>query len=289
VDKVALARAVGFPAQAGQSQFAITRGNAFEAQLMADDCAILRQLLGDALGFDLAASVLFDHPILRLTLAGQDVFLEPDLIAFEHDGRYHIVEIKSFAVVDGQADANKVAAAAIQAAVYVLALRQRLGDRDAVSHDIVLVCPENFANRPVAVRVDVRRQLIVLEHQIARLTRVERILDGLPAGLTLDLAPDEATGEPTRPRAELTDALGHVAARFSPGCIDTCELAFYCRDEASAGTARLGAGVREDLGGVATIAEALGLADGSLAPADDQREIAAMLRTAARVYGESLA
>ena len=37
-----------------------------------------------------------------------------------------MVEIKSFSVIDGQADGEKVAAAAIQSAVYVMALRDLL-------------------------------------------------------------------------------------------------------------------------------------------------------------------
>jgi hypothetical protein len=320
IDKVALARGVGFPAQVGQSQFAIIRGNAFEAQVKANGCAELLRLLRELLGLDLSdvgytdldsvggndsqqlrhiharnqllgadsgESTFFDHPLLRLPLAGQDVYLEPDLVAFQHNGQFHVVEIKSFAVIDGQADAAKVAAAAIQAAVYVLALREVLGDPDAVSHDIVLVCPENFANRPVAVKVDVRRQLSVLEHQIARLVRVDRILDDLPPGLTFDLAPNDK-GEPTRTAAELADALRTVDARYSPDCISSCEMAFFCRDEATHCTSALGRSVREDLGGVETVAEALGLADGSLLPGVDQEEIATQLRMTARVYQESL-
>jgi hypothetical protein len=230
---------------------------------------------------------LFDHPLLRLRLAGQDVYLEPDLVAFQHDGVFHVLEIKSFPVIDGQADAGKVAAAAIQSAVYVLALRDLLGRPDAVSHEIVLVCPENFTNRPVAVKVDVRRQLTVLEHQIGRLVRVETILADLPPGLTLDLVPD-GHGLSTRPVADLMAALEPIDARYSPACLATCELAFYCRAESGRCTATLGTGVREDLGGVETVAEALGLADGTRLPGADQEEIAAMLRTMARVYAESV-
>jgi hypothetical protein len=61
--------------------------------------------------------------LLTLEVAGQAVYLEPDLIAFRSQGRFHVVEVKSFAVIDGQADPSKVAAASIQSAVYVLAVR----------------------------------------------------------------------------------------------------------------------------------------------------------------------
>ncbi|OHV60823.1 hypothetical protein [Pseudofrankia sp. BMG5.36] len=230
---------------------------------------------------------LFDHPLLRLEVAGQAVYLEPDLVAFQHGGAFHVVEIKSFPVIDGQADAEKVAAAAVQSAVYVLALRRLLGRDDAVSHEVVLVCPKDFSNVPVAVRLDVRRQLIVLEHQLARLTRIDTLLDALPDDLALDLGQDGA-GTPVMAVDALTAALGRVTARYAPGCLSTCELAFFCRREASGRTAALGIGVREELGGVETVAEALGLAHGTATPDDDQAESAAMLRTTARVYAEAL-
>ncbi|OHV37101.1 MULTISPECIES: hypothetical protein [Pseudofrankia] len=324
VDKERLAERVDFPAAFGQSRFAIVRGNAFERQVKADGCAELLRLLQDVLGLDLRDAAytdlgaadsadglaarhvaarerladapgdeggvygaLFDHPLLRLEVAGQDVYLEPDLVAFQHGGAFHVVEIKSFPVIDGQADGEKVAAAAVQSAVYVLALRRLLGRDDAVSHEVVLVCPKDFSNVPVAVRLDVRRQLIVLEHQLARLTRIDTLLDALPDDLALDLGHDGA-GAPVMAAGALTAALGQVTARYAPGCLSTCELAFFCRREASGRTAALGVGVREELGGVETVDEALGLAHGTATPDDDLAESAAMLRTTARVYAEAL-
>ena len=66
--------------------------------------------------------------LLRLEVGGRHAFLEPDLIAFRLGGQFRVIEIKSFPVIDGQADGAKVAAAAIQSAVYVLALRDALGE-----------------------------------------------------------------------------------------------------------------------------------------------------------------
>jgi hypothetical protein len=318
VDKEQLARHVGYPAKFGQSQFAITRGNSFEAQVKADGFAALIKLLRETLGLELpevgqtdledvggntsqevrhtrsrqllsraaadGGSTFFDHPLLTLDVGGNLVYLEPDLVAFHHDGRFHVVEIKSFAVIDEQADGGKVAAAAIQSAVYVLALRRMLGDDDAVSHEVVLVCPKDFSNTPVATMIDVRKQLIVLDHQLSRLTRIETLVDALPPGLTLDLSPG-ADGVPTRSAEEVVAALAEVEARYAPDCLAKCEMAFFCRHEAGGCTAALGLSVREELGGVETVAQALGLADGSLIASDDQAEAAAMLRTTARIYG----
>lgn len=314
IDKARLARAVEFPAPYGQSQFAITRGNAFEARMKADGCAELLQLLRETLGLDLPDDVtytdldtvpgagsgseagqdlrhaharthltapsgpaLYDHPLLTLKVAGQDVFLEPDLVAFQVNGRFHVVEIKSFPIIDRQADPAKVAAAATQAAVYVLALRRMLGDPGAVAHDIVLVCPSDFGSRPIAVTVDVRKQLSVLEHQLGRMVRVERILSDLPEDLTFRL-------DVARPPEELSAALSTVDPCYEPSCLSSCELAYFCRNEGRQHTASLGTNVREDLGGVETIGEVLALAEGH---GDD--EVATMIRNIARVYAESRA
>src|SRR4051794_28806091 len=122
VDKDQLARHVGFPAKFGQSQFAITRGNSFEAQVKANGYAELLRLLREILDLDLtevgstdleevggniaqevrharsrqkltsaasdpdAAATFYDHPLLRLDVGGNDVYLEPDLVAFHHEG-----------------------------------------------------------------------------------------------------------------------------------------------------------------------------------------------------------
>jgi hypothetical protein len=320
VDKTAVAAHVGHPARFGQSSFALARGNAFEAQLKADGAAALLELLGDALhrsvhgaryddlGADddlsvearhartrqlLAAApgdALIDHPLLALDVAGARVHLEPDLVAAQVDGRFHVVEIKSFAIVDGQADAAKVSAAAVQAAVYVLALRRLLTElgrsADLVSHEVVLVCPENFAFRPTAVVLDVRKQLGTLRRQLTRLAAVTDLVAGLPADLTFDLA--VAAGRPTRPVADLVAALRRLTARYAPECLSTCELAHFCRDEAAGGTAVLGAAVRDALGGLPTVADALALAAGARPPGDDEVETAALLRTAARLRAEAL-
>ncbi|NJC71619.1 hypothetical protein HC031_18110 [Planosporangium thailandense] len=322
IDKERLAAYVGFPARFGQSQFAITRGNVFEAQLKADGCAELLRLLREVLGLPIPqvsyddlesvdqldaradrsrelltraaggeSGTLFDHPLLRLEVGGRWVYLEPDLIALQFGGTFYVVEIKSFAVIDGQADGTKVSAAATQAAVYVLALRRLLAeaghDPGLVSHEVVLVCPENFSNRPVATLVDVRKKLSVLERQLARMARIDPILESLSPDLTFDLRPD-SSGVPQRPVAELVDGLGQIDARYSPECLANCELAFFCRHEARGTTASLGKSVREELGGVPSVDLALSLASGAVAPADDQEEAAAMLRFAAQLRSECL-
>ncbi|WP_416903462.1 hypothetical protein [Micromonospora echinospora] len=325
VDKQRLAAYIDYLARFGQSQFAITRGNAFEAQVKANGCAQLLQLLRERLNLEIpevsyddlesvagresqdvryarsralltraaaqaeGAGTLFDHPLLRLEVAGQHAYLEPDLIAFQHDGQFHVVEIKSFAVIDGQGHPGKVAAAATQAAVYVLAMRELLGeagyDPQVVSHDVVLVCPRDFSNQPMAVRVDVRKQLAVLRRQLSRMTRIDVLLANLPATLSFDLAPDER-GVPTRSPASLIAALEAVEARYSPECLASCELAYFCRHEARGCTAALGKSARDEMGGIERVETALAIARNQLAAAEEQQVAAGLLRAAARLRAE---
>jgi hypothetical protein len=326
VSKSEIARHLGFPTGYGQSRFAIARGNAFEAQVKADGCADLLQLLRERLELpipeasydDLStvggnasrevryartksllaraaaekedAGTLFDHPMLRLDIAGYYAYLEPDLIAFRIGGRFHVVEIKSFSVIDGQADPGKVAAAARQASVYVLAMRQLLVElgyaEDIVSDRVVLVCPENFANAPTAAMVDVRPQLSVLKRQLSRITKLDKVLDALPAEMTFDLRYEDQ--QPTRPTDELRKAVGHIDARYTPDCLGTCEMAYFCRNECSGTTGALGKTVHDDLGGVDSVDTVLGLARGTLTPGAGQEEIAQLLRFANRLRAECL-
>jgi len=202
---------------------------------------------------------MFDHPLLRLAVGGRHAYLEPDLLALRIGGLFHVVEIKSFAVIDGQADSAKVAAAAIQSAVYVLALTDLVGER--VHHETILVCPKDFSNRPVASRLDVRKQLTVLRRQLSRIARIDDLLDVLPGGLTLD-------------------DVGQIEARYAPDCLSTCEMCYFCRDEVASSTVRLGKPVLEDLGGIDSIGAVLSLARGGEA-AEDRAEAAAVLRAAA--------
>ncbi|GIJ79263.1 hypothetical protein SAMN05443287_11059 [Micromonospora phaseoli] len=321
VDKPLLAERVGFPARFGQSRFAITRGNVFEAQVKADGGVELLRLVAERLGVPVPAAAswtdlgdgddpagrarrsaalltealppaptdhdepaaLFDHPMLGLEVAGQRVHLEPDLVAARLAGRFHVVEIKSFPVIDGQADPAKLAAAAVQSAVYVLALRELLAaqsvDPQLVSPEVVLVCPRDFTNQPVAHLLDVRKQLLVVRRQLDRMDRLDTLLTDVPADFTADPAADPET---------LAGSLAQVPARYAPECLASCELAYFCRHEARGQTGALGRPVREALGGIADLDEVLALAGGQRAADPEQEEAAALLRAAARLRADAL-
>ncbi len=315
MDKTALAGALGSPSAFGQSQFALTRGNAFEAKVKADGGAELLRLVRahldpgaepaeraavpdlSAIGpegrtartalalreaVEAGGWALFDHPMLALEVAGSPAFLEPDAVVVHPDGSWTVVEIKSFPMLDGSADPAKVGAAARQAAVYVLALEQvaaRLTPAPRVRHDVLLVCPRDFANLPTAAAVDVRKQRAVTTRQLTRLTRIQDIADALPEGTCF--APD-------RPAEQLAAAVDAVPAAYAPECLSACELAFHCRQrsrEADEVTV-LGRAARAELGGLATVADVLSAARGESGdPADPA---VAALRRAAALRAEAL-
>ncbi|MFI5906037.1 hypothetical protein [Dactylosporangium sp. NPDC051541] len=325
VDKRTLAARTGFAPPYGQSPFAITRTRAFVNQVKANGCAELLTMLREVLHLDIpevayhdleevagnesqevrhryarqvlgaaattADGTLFDHPLLRIPVGGRQVFLEPDLIAFKYEGTFYIIEIKSFAVIDGQADGGKVAAAAVQSAVYVLALRQLLEELDqdpaTVSHEVVLVCPENFSNHAVGTKLDVRRQLTVLKRQLRNMTRIDEVLAHVSQGVTFDLAPDR-DGRPTRPPGELCAAIEDIPARYSPECLSTCEMSYFCRDEARGSTHALGKSVAEELGSIEYVDTALQLATGDREASPEQIEASLVLRAARRLREECL-
>lgn len=316
VDKAALARALGAPSAFGQSQFALVRGNAFEAKVKADGGTELLRLAHERLDRsaeppsgahvpDLSAVgpagraartalalreataspgtwTLLDHPMLALDVAGSVAHLEPDAVIVHPDGSWTVVEIKSFPMLDGAADPAKVGAATRQAAVYVLALEEvaaRLDPAPRVRPRILLVCPKDFSNLPTASAVDVRKQRAVTARQLARLTRVEDIADALPEGICFS---------PELPAEQLTAAVEAVPATYAPECLSTCELAFHCRDRsrASGAVTPLGRPVRAELGGLTTVADVLAAARGEAGDPDDPA--VAALRRAAALRAEAL-
>ncbi|MBB0243509.1 hypothetical protein FNQ90_05145 [Streptomyces alkaliphilus] len=328
VDKATLAARLGRPAGFGQSPFALARGRAFEAMVKADGYAELLTLLREHLDIPvtevavadlgevggstspglraretehlldrLAAGVeerlLLDHPVLPLEVAGRTAFLEPDAVAHRVAGRFHVVEIKSFAVIDGQADPAKTAEAAKQAAVYIIALRrllERLGhDPALVAPEFLLICPKDFSQRPVPALIDVRQEIEAIGFQLSRLRRADDLARPLPADATLDLSVRE-DGTPARTDTELTATVAALDTHYTPDCPGYCDLARHCRAEAveAARPERLGGRVRDDLPGIDSTRTALRLID---SPGDegepvdpDSAEVVERLRAAARLY-----
>lgn len=206
-----------------------------------------------------------DHPVLRFDLAGVTVNLEPDALAFRVGDRLELVEIKSYPIIDGQADPAKLSATAGQSAVYHMALRatlERLGfDPDVLVWSVILVAPRNFGRTPVGHRIPLKKKSMSLERVLRAVPRTGDVLATLPDDLTFDVDPGGELGEDAL-RAALTVAVSSVDALFVPDCVQTCDMAKFCRAEAwgNDDPARLGRDARDNLAGVHSLADALRLA-----------------------------
>ncbi|MFF8590703.1 hypothetical protein ACF061_04550 [Streptomyces sp. NPDC015220] len=323
VDKAALAGALGAPSAFGQSQFALTRGNAFEARVKADGGAELLRLVHQRLDPgaeppaecrvpDLTAAgpegraertrlalreataagawTLLDHPMLALDVAGSPAFLEPDAVVVHPDGGWTVVEIKSFPMLDGSADPAKVGAAARQAAVYVLALEDaaaRLGAGPAGGVPAPRVRHRVLLVCPKDFSNLPTASAVDVRKQRAvtarQLARLTRVQD------IADTLPEGVCFSPELPAEELTAAVEAVPAAYAPECLAACELAFHCRarSRARGAVTALGRAARAELGGLTTVAQVLAAARGEAGDPDDPA--VAALRRAARLRAEALA
>ncbi|MFF8013157.1 hypothetical protein [Streptomyces sp. NPDC007929] len=320
VNKAALASALGSPSAFGQSQFALTRGNAFEAKVKADGGAELLRLVHDKLDRsaeppagarvpDLTAAgprgrtartelelreaaahpgawTLLDHPMLALDVAGSPAFLEPDAVVVHPDGSWTVVEIKSFPLLDGSADPAKVGAAARQAAVYVLALEEvaaRLGAEEAPAPRVrhrVLLVCPRDFSNLPAASAVDIRKQRAVTAR--QLARLTRIEDIAGA------LPEGTCFSPELPAEELTAAVESVPATYAPECLSACELAFHCRARSrqEGAVTSLGRPLRAELGGLTTVEEVLAAARGEAGDPDDPA--VAALRRAAALRAEAL-
>ncbi|MFJ7297663.1 hypothetical protein [Streptomyces collinus] len=320
VNKTALASALGSPSAFGQSQFALTRGNAFEAKVKADGGAELLRLVHEKLDRsaeppsharvpDLTASgpqgrtartelelreatahpgawTLLDHPMLALDVAGSPAYLEPDAVVVHPDGGWTVVEIKSFPLLDGSADPAKVGAAARQAAVYVLALEEvaaRLAPEGAPAPRVrhrVLLVCPRDFSNLPAASAVDIRKQRAVTAR--QLARLTRIED------IADALPEGTCFSPELPVEELTAAVESVPATYAPECLSACELAFHCRARSreEGAVTTLGRPVRAELGGLTTVEEVLAAARGEAGDPDDPA--VAALRRAAALRAEAL-
>lgn len=241
-----------------------------------------------------------DHGVTTLDVGGNTVYLEQDALAFRDGEDLRICEIKGFPIIDGTASPVKVGAAARQTAVYVASIQDTLADRGfdpgLVSSEVILVCPKNFSIGPVAVLVDVDREVRALRRQLRRRIEVTSLIGRIEADATSagdDLSDlvvaAEASAVGSDADTEATRQLvDHLPYRYAPECIAECDLARHCRScsEAADDPARLGGDVATLLGGVDTVTSALAMIDGApVSP--DQAEVAELLRTANRAIHEA--
>jgi hypothetical protein len=223
------------------------------------------EVLAQIVQGDRKAPHIVDHPVVVFDLAGTPVHLEPDALAFRVGRQLQLVEIKSYPIIDGQADPDKVSATGGQSAVYVLALRAalaRLGfDPDIVRWSVLLVAPKNFGRTPVAHEVPLRKKAMAIERVLRNVPRTDALLAELPEDFTLDVDPGRALSPAAR-RVRLQQAVSQLEMRYVPECVSSCDLARCCRDQARTqdDPARIGRVAHDTLAGVETLADALRLA-----------------------------
>jgi hypothetical protein len=239
---------------------------------------------------DAEAPHLVDHPVLVFDVAGAPVYLEPDALALRVGTQLQLVEIKSYAIIDGQADPAKVSSTGGQSAVYLLALRAslaRLGfDPNILRWSVILVAPKNFGRSPVAHEVPLRKKAMALERVLRNVPGTDHILARLPSQFSLDVTKLSKPGSPPgQKRADLDAAVRKLPMRFVPECLATCDLSRCCRAHAIADDSpeRLGRAARDAVAGVKTLSDVLRLATSGAAPHEAHlSDIAEALRDAHR-------
>jgi hypothetical protein len=227
---------------------------------------------------------LIDGAALEWDFGGAVARLETDGIAWRIGEHIHVIEVKSFPIVDGRADGEKLGSAARQAAVYVAAIQDLLNaaglDRGLVSTTILLVCPRNTSLVPTLRKVNVARQVRALRRMLVGRTPIADLLAQLPPGLTLDttgLNDEDAA-------AQLTAVIDTLGNNYLPSCLNNCPLAFHCRQQARAAgePGCLGGDARSTLGSIRSLTRAVDLANG--APANpEESDAAALLSRASRL------
>jgi hypothetical protein len=312
----------------GQSQFAFARGQQFEKYLLKDSCGQLFKALQDDLGFDRSATVVVDlragfapnlkgmiarsavtkkvlshiingrptapnlivGAVFKVTIAGVDAYLEADAVAARDlDGAtIYTGEIKSFPIVDGRIDKEKLGKAADQVAVYQLLIRRVIeeigGDPLSVSAEAMIITPTNTGFHPHVSQLDVEARIRRSEEMLAASTPLGGLLVGLPAGVGFGAVANKKARESDRLKVldSIADAVG---TRWCSSCLPNCGLARYCRRRAHDAdmTALAGETVVRLTPGVRTFSQAVDLAEGTR-PTPDTAMAAAGLRAARNLY-----
>lgn len=295
----------------GQSPFALGAGQSFERHLTRDGARVLRELYREAGRFSGAIQVLdlaerfpgrggiaerlrTTEALVRTRRAGEpapeillsarlsvdipglDGSIEPDALVAEPDGRYRVVEIKSYADRRGKTDPARIRGACRQAAVGVHALEAILGPGAAPPiADLILRRPGSFTPtlRPMRLSAELRSIEAFFGEVKNTLERVEA---RIPSGASLDQR----------------SALDALPIRYRESCKEFCALASVCRDQAEAcgDPGILGDGAREVLAPVRSIDRALELLHGLGEPPRTTEEAALKkrLQSAFERYGKAV-
>jgi hypothetical protein len=320
-----------FQAQFGQSPFALARGNQFERSIRQDGYARALELLRTKMGFDVTdariinlrdsfprnrqgmvlrasetrsligqilrgdrhAPNLIDGAVLKAQVGGETAFFEADALAARFAGPIHGGEVKSFPVVDGRAEPDKLGAALDQISIYILLTQQLVaelgGDPDlAVSMTAMLIAPRNVGLTPSLEIQNVASRVRRVASLLDRTIPVGELAAGLPGGIFGQIA-DRAVA-PSRRLDVLDSVVERVGTKLTSGCLSSCGAARYCRARAvAAGSPAIGGEqVVRLLPGITSLPRAAELAAGAPAGATEVAA-AAQLARAGRLYRQKAA
>jgi hypothetical protein len=249
-----------------------------------------RALLGQILRGERDAPNLIDGAVLETRVGGVPARFEADALAARVGGLLHAGEIKSFPVVDGRAEPDKLAGALEQVAFYILLAKQEVaalgGDRDLVSTRAMLITPRNVGLTPVLSVIDVARQV----------ARAERLLGQVPAAADLATAVPPGAGfgpvadtkaDPARRVEVFHDLADRVGTAYKPSC-QSCGAVRLCRLRAftSGAPPLAGAQAVRLLPGVRSLPRTAELAGGA-PPTPAETPAATQLARANRLYDQA--
>lgn len=319
-----------YEAPFGQSPFAFSRGLAFQRIVAENGYAAILQLLRQELGFaidevaianlrdgypqnhegmrlrahetrslvgqivrsDSAAPNLIDGAVFATEISGIRAYFEADAVAARFSSPIHVGEIKSFPIVDGRTDPEKLGQALDQVSIYILLARslvvQLRGAADLVTHRAVLIAPQGVGLRPTLAVKDVSRRIERIERLLARVPVIADLAPLVPQDASFSLIADPGAEEAKRIDT-LNDLADRVGTRYVPGCLSTCGLARLCRERTfrNGSPDLAGPEVVRLLPGVSSLGRAADLADGA-PPGPSERTIAPQLARAARLYDAHL-
>jgi hypothetical protein len=249
-----------------------------------------RALLSQILHGDRDAPNLIDGAVLETRVGGVPARFEADALAARVGGLLHAGEVKSFPVVDGRAEPDKLAAALDQVAIYILLAQWEVaalgGDPDLVSTQAMLITPRNVGLTPTLSVIDVAR----------RVARAKRLLGRVPAALDLATAVAAGAGfgrvadkraDPARRVEAFHDLADRVGTTYKSSCM-SCGAVRLCRLRAftSGAPPLAGAQAVRLLPGVRSLDRAAELAAGA-PPTPAETPAAAQLARAGRLYEQA--
>jgi hypothetical protein len=219
---------------------------------------------------------------------------EADALLVNPSGVMHVVEIKSFPKVAGQADGEKLGAALAQSSIYLLALRELVNElggapETTVSNEVLIFTPENFRLRLTSTRKNVERRARYTNEALRQMPSINEYSAAVPREFTFGAIADGALAEADRvkPLETIAACLGTT---FGSECKGNCGFFRFCRERhyRDRKLAVLGAEVTNLLPGIERWDEVIELSEGRTSSRTaNQRILAERLFRARRILEEA--